>query len=241
LGCASGALLHAGSANDNERIRKAVVGANRERAPRMGPPMERESIAQCTRRPHTPRPMTRPCRLVLVGMMGSGKTSVGRLLAKRTGWPYADNDELLLQLVGKTPRELLSQDGEAALRESESAALRMGLAMPEPSIVSAAGGTILDPENRRDLQAAGLAVWLKAGPAAIQQRATGAPHRAWLDTGGLEWIRDAVAERDPLYASVADLTIEVDRRSSRQVARDVLTWLPTADTCHAFLPAVDQP
>src|SRR5207253_10073933 len=97
-----------------------------------------------------------------------------------TGWPYADNDELLLQLVGKTPRELLSQDGEAALRESESAALRMGLAMPEPSIVSAAGGTILDPENRRDLQAAGLAVWLKAGPAAIQQRATGLPTaRGW--------------------------------------------------------------
>ena len=124
--------------------------------------------------------MKRPCRLVLVGMMGSGKTSVGRLLAKRTGWPYADNDELLLQLVGKTPRELLSQDGEAALRESESAALRMGLAMPEPSIVSAAGGTILDPENRRDLQAAGLAVWLKAGPAAIQQRATGLPTaRGW--------------------------------------------------------------
>jgi len=184
--------------------------------------------------------MTRPCRLVLVGMMGSGKTSLGRLLAKRTGWPYADNDELLLQLVGKTPRELLSDNGEAALRESESAALRMGLATPGPSIVSAAGGTILDPQSRRDLQAGGVVVWLKAGPAAIQQRASGAPHRAWLDTGGIAWIREAVAERDPLYASVADLTIEVDRRSSRQVARDVLTWLRKVDTCRAFLPAGDQ-
>jgi shikimate kinase len=174
-------------------------------------------------------------------MMGSGKTSAGRLLAKRTGWRYADNDELLMRLVGKTPRELLSEDGEAALRESESAALRMGLATPEPSIVGAAGGTILDPENRRDLQAAGLAVWLKAGPAAIHQRATGAPHRAWLDIGGLEWIREAVAERDPLYAAVADLTIEVDRRSSRQVARDVLSWVREVDDCRAFLPAPDQP
>src|SRR6266567_6482427 len=79
LGCVSGAALHAGSANKNDRITKAVLGANRERAPRMGPPMERESIAQCTRRLHTPRPMERPCRLVLVGMMGTGKTSVGRL------------------------------------------------------------------------------------------------------------------------------------------------------------------
>jgi len=172
--------------------------------------------------------------------MGSGKTSVGRLLAKRTGWPYADNDELLLQLVGKAPRELLSEDGEAVLRESESAALRMGLATPEPSIVSAAGGTILDPQNRRDLRPAGLVVWLKAGPAAIHQRATGAAHRAWLDTGGLEWIREAVAERDPLYASVADLTLDVDRRSSKQVARDVLTWLREVAPCRAFLPDAGQ-
>jgi shikimate kinase len=185
--------------------------------------------------------MARPCRLILVGMMGTGKTSVGRLLAKRTGWPYADNDELLLQLVGKAPRELLSEDGEAVLRESESAALRTGLVVPEPSIISAAGGTILDPQNRRDVQAAGLVIWLKASSATVQQRATGAPHRAWLDTGGLAWIRDAAAERDPLYASVADLTIEVDRRSSRQVARDALTWLRKVDPCRAFLPAVDQP
>jgi shikimate kinase len=185
--------------------------------------------------------MARPCRLILVGMMGTGKTSVGRLLAKRTGWQYADNDELLLQLVGKTPRDLLSEDGEAALRDAESAALRTGLLTPEPAIVSVAGGTILDPENRRDLQAAGLVVWLKAGPTAIQQRATGAPHRAWLDTGGLDWIREAVVVRDPLYASVADLTIEVDRRSSRQVARDVLTWMGQVDACRAFLPPGDRP
>jgi shikimate kinase len=184
--------------------------------------------------------MARPCRLILVGMMGTGKTSVGRLLAKHTGWQYADNDELLLRLVGKTPRELLAEDGEKALRDSESAALRAGLAMPEPAIVSVAAGTILDPANRRDLLAAGVVVWLKAGPSAIQLRATGAPHRAWLDTGGLDWIRAAVAERDPQYASVADLAIEVDRRSSRQVAREVLTWMGKVDVCRAFLPPGDQ-
>jgi shikimate kinase len=185
--------------------------------------------------------MARPCRLILVGMMGTGKTSVGRLLAKRTGWPHADNDELLVQLAGKTPKELLSEDGEAVLRESESAALRAGLVAPEPSIVSVAGGTILDPANRHDLRAAGLVVWLKGNPSTIQQRATGAPHRAWLDTGGLAWILDAVAERDPLYASVADLTIEVDRRSSRQVARAILAWMRQVDACGPFLPERDQP
>jgi shikimate kinase len=175
-------------------------------------------------------------------MMGTGKTSVGRLLAKRTGWPYADNDELLRELVGKTPKELLSQDGEAALRESESRALHLGLGSPVPSSVSAAGGTILDPGNRRDLPEAGMVVWLKATAATVGQRATGAgaAHRAWLETGGPDWIRDAVERRDPLYASVADLTVEVDRRSSRQVARQVLAWLRGLDACRDLLPPAPE-
>jgi shikimate kinase len=182
----------------------------------------------------------RPCRLILIGMMGTGKTSVGQLVAKRTGWRYFDNDALLLELAGKTPRELLSEDGEAALRESESAAMRVGLGVPEPGIVSVAGGTILDPRDRRDLREAGLVVWLRAGAAAIEQRATGR-RRAWIDTGGPTWIREAVSMRNPLYASVADLTLDVDRRSSRQVARDVLTWLRHVDTCQRFLSASDEP
>ncbi len=180
--------------------------------------------------------MERPCRLVLVGMMGSGKTTVGRLLAKGTGWRYADNDELLHELVGKTPRELLAEDGEDRLRDSESAALRLGLQYPEPSIVATAAGTILDPENRRGLREAGLVVWLKASPTTVRQRASGAAHRAWLETGGETWIRDAIAQRDPLYASVADLTVMVDRRSSRLVARDIRAWLSGASACRPFLP-----
>jgi shikimate kinase len=185
--------------------------------------------------------MKRPCRVVLVGMMGSGKTTMGRLLATRTGWRYADNDELLHDLVGKTPRELLAEGGEEVLRESESAALRLGLRSPEPSIVATAAGTILDPANRRALGEAGLVVWLKASPATVQRRATGAAHRAWLETGGEAWIRDAIARRDPLYASVADLTLEVDRRSSRQVARDIFAWLRDIAACRAFLPGPDRP
>jgi len=184
--------------------------------------------------------MERPCRVILVGMMGSGKSTVGRLLARRTGWRYADNDELLQGLVGKTPRELLAEDGEERLRESESAALRRGLQSPEPVIVGAAGGTILDPENRRALGEAGLVVWLKASPATVQRRATGAAHRAWLDTGGPAWIRDAIEQRDPLYASVADLTLEVDRRSSKQVARDIFAWFREIAACRAFVPEPDR-
>ena len=184
-------------------------------------------------------PMARPCRLILIGMMGTGKTSVGRLLAKRTGWAYADNDELVLELAGKTPRELLADDGETALRDSESTAMRLGLGVPEPAIVSVAGGAILDPQNRRDLHEAGLVVWFKAGPSTVEQRATGS-RRAWIDTGGPTWIREAVRTRDPLYASVADLTIDVDRRSSKQVARDVLAWLRQVDSCQSFLPAREE-
>src|SRR5256885_1272474 len=180
--------------------------------------------------------MERACRVILIGMMGAGKSTVGRMLARHTGWPFLDNDALLLELVGKTPRALLAEDGEEKLRASESAALRMGLRSPVPSIVAAAGGVILDPVNRRDLQADAVVIWLKANEATVGRRAMGAAHRPWLDTGGAGWIRAAIAERNPLYASVADLTVEVDRSSSKKVAREILDWLRRFEPCQRVLP-----
>jgi shikimate kinase len=170
-------------------------------------------------------------------MMGTGKTTVGRLLARRTGWPLHDNDELVQRLFDATPREILASGGEPKLRAAEVEALAMGLEAPVPCIVGAAAGTILDEANRRQLRDSGVVVWLRATSATVGERTTGAKHRPWLDAGGESWIRDAVAERNPLYASVADVTVDVDGRSAAKVAAEIVDHLRGVEACSRLLPA----
>ena len=150
----------------------------------------------------------RPCRVILVGMMGSGKSTIGRLLSEATGWPYVDNDDLVRESHGATSRQLLAERGEAAMREAESAALARGLGVPEPAIIGVAAGTILDARNRERLDQGGIVVWLRADAETLAARAGGADHRPWIDAGGESWFVDAVKARDPLYAAVSDIVVD---------------------------------
>ncbi len=117
---------------------------------------------------------------------------------------------------------MLAASGEAALRESESRGLALGLESPAPCVVGAAAGTILDDRNRRPLGESGIVVWLRSTAAVLNERAFGAAHPPWLETGGEAWVRSTVAERDPLYASVADVTVDTDGRRAQQVADEIL-------------------
>lgn len=150
----------------------------------------------------------RPTRVLLLGMMGSGKSSVGRALAERTGWPFIDNDALVERATGLTARELLRDRGEDAMREAESEALRVGLAVPAPAIVATAAGTIMRPEDRDRIDDGGLVVWLHAPAPVLAARAAGAAHRPWLDDDPVAWFTQTIEERAPLYRSVADLEID---------------------------------
>ena len=180
--------------------------------------------------------MSGDCRVVLVGMMGSGKTTVGRLVAARTGWRYHDNDELVARLFGTTPREILAGQGEAALRRAESEALALGLEADPPCIVGAAGGTILDDANRERLRRSAFVARLRASAEALEARSTGGAHRPWIDTGGRAWIRSTRETREPLYASVAHITLDTDGRTPDAVASDLLAALAERDACRAHLP-----
>lgn len=167
----------------------------------------------------------RPTRVLLLGMMGSGKSSVGRALAARTGWPFIDNDALVERATGLTARELLRDRGEAAMRAAESQALRTGLSIPAPAIVATAAGTILRPEDRHRMDDGGLVVWLHAPVEVLAERAAGATHRPWLDDDPIAWFTRTIEERAPLYRAVADLEIDTGMTDPDAAAEQVLERL----------------
>ena len=167
-------------------------------------------------------------RIVLVGMMGSGKTTVGGILARRLGWPFHDNDAMLRQLFAATPRELMTAGGEAAMHSAELTALSAALAMPPPAVVAAAGGTILDPESRSEVAGAGLVVWLRMAAGTVVARSARGDHRPWPDDDRAAWIARAVKERENLYAEVADLVVDADDTSPAAVVDRIIRKLAEA-------------
>jgi shikimate kinase len=156
----------------------------------------------------------RPGHVVLVGMMGSGKTTVGRLLAGRLGRPFFDSDEMIEARTGHTVAELFEAIGESGFRAEEAAALADGLADAVPAVIAAAGGTVLDPTNRRLIRQAatdgGLVVWLHTDISVLAERVVSGTHRPLLADDPRSNLKRLFALREPLYAEVADLRVESD-------------------------------
>jgi shikimate kinase len=167
---------------------------------------------------------TRPqgVRWILIGQMGSGKSSVGQALAERTGWPFFDNDVLVERATGRTPRQLLAESGEASMRAAEAAALRHGLALEAPVIVALAAGTILDPEHRALASRSGFVAWLRAPVEVLTARAAGASHRPFVERDPSLWFARAAAERDALFAAIADVEVDTSRLAPAAAADAIL-------------------
>lgn len=180
-----------------------------------------------------------PCRVILLGMMGSGKTTIGRALAERIGWPYHDNDALLARATGRTAREL-AVDGQAALREAEGTALRLAMREPEPSIVAAAAGVVLDPALRAELARAGIVAWLHAPPHVLAGRAARGTHRPWLSDDAIGWMRSAAAEREPLYRQVATLEVDTSGAGVGEAVGRLLAELVARGCVDDAGPALDE-
>ncbi|MCV0402715.1 MAG: AAA family ATPase [Chloroflexi bacterium] len=172
-----------------------------------------------------------PCRIVLIGMMGSGKSTIGRLLADATGWPYLDNDELVRRAQGATARQIAARDGEEDLRAAESAALAIGLEADEPCVVGVAAGTVLDEADRRRMRDAAIVVWLDADPATLARRAAGSRHRPWLDGDAETWMRRTLDERLPLYRSVADIHVDTGSNTPQASVDAMLDALDARSAC----------
>ena len=161
--------------------------------------------------------------LVLVGMMGAGKSSVGRVLARKLDRPLLDSDELIEQQTGRTVREIWMTDGEAAFREMETGTLVDALNDDEPSVVAAAGGVVLSAANRTALtESDAHVVWLLANVDVLIDRVKNGSHRPLLDDDPEVMLRAMHQDRDDLYREVADAIVSVDNRSVHDVAQAVL-------------------
>jgi shikimate kinase len=163
-------------------------------------------------------------RVLLIGMMGAGKTTVGHALSARLGWPYLDNDELLARAVGKDTRRVQEQDGQAALRRAESLALTVGLSVEAPVIAAVAGGVVTDAADRDRLRRGGFVVWLRADIETLVARVRGTD-RPWLGGSPETAMRELYAGRAPLYEEVASLIIDVAGSTPEATAETIAVAL----------------
>ncbi len=161
--------------------------------------------------------------VVLVGLMGTGKTTVGRALAERLHRRLLDSDLLIEARTGRTVRQIFQDEGEPAFRALETEVLIEALAQTTPSVIAAAGGVVLSEQNRRALKAApAKVVWLRAEPDSLVDRVRSGGHRPALDDDPAGTLRRMHQTREPLYREVADMIVSVDGRSVHDVAEAVL-------------------
>ena len=162
-------------------------------------------------------------RVLLLGMMGAGKTSVGRALAARTGWAYRDNDSLVAEIAGVPTAELLDRDGVEAMRDAESAALRRAIDDPGPLVAGVAGGTVERPDDVALLRSTdALVVYLHAPVEVLVARVGDGAGRPFLQPDPETALRRLFDGREPLYREVADLVVDTTTGSAEDHAEQVL-------------------
>jgi shikimate kinase len=163
-------------------------------------------------------------QVVLVGLMGSGKSTVGALVAARTGRVFVDVDIVIARETGKTVRELWEEGGEAAYRKLESDAVLRVLAGGTPSVLAAPGGVVLNPAVRAAL-AGHFVVWLRTRPTTLAGRVQVGDHRPLLGDKPADVLAVMADERSDLYRQVATAVLHTDDRAPDAVADAVVGLL----------------
>lgn len=177
--------------------------------------------------------MKPPSNIYLVGMMGAGKTTVGRLLARRLKLRFVDSDHEIEARCGVKIPLIFEIEGEAGFRQRETQAVAELTAL-DGIVLATGGGAVLSRANREHLAARGTVVYLRAHPEELYDRVRHDRNRPLLATADpLGRLRSLYTERDPLYREVADIVMETGAQSVQGLCRSLLgklqeTWKTSA-------------
>ena len=163
--------------------------------------------------------------IALVGLMGTGKSTVGELVAKRLDLPFVDGDIELTALTGRTAHEIAEQEGVEALHQLEAAVAMDVLALEAPVVFASSASTILSRAVRDALRGRATVVWLHAPTITLAKKLRGKPHRPDLVPDAAEALARMADERSPLYAELADVDYDTFGRDSEDVAEAILDAL----------------
>jgi shikimate kinase len=180
----------------------------------------------------------------LVGMPGSGKSTVGRHVARQLGLPFVDTDHLIEQRIGCSIREYFELHGEPAFRDVESEVIEQATATGEQRVIATGGGAVLREANRIALRERGTVMYLRTTPEDLGRRLRHDTHRPLLQQGGgdaLQRLRQLFQERDPLYRRTAHYVIETQRPSVHTLVNMVLMQIELAGLGRHDRDAAAQP
>jgi shikimate kinase len=156
--------------------------------------------------------------IVVTGLMGAGKSTVGHALAERLGWRFSDSDTEISARSGLTVRELHQRDGVSAMHDAEARHLDEALRSPEHSVICAAASVIDRPACRVAMQADGvLTIWLRGSPVTLAERFQSETHRPVFEGSPATFLATQAAARDARYRKTASLIVDVDGRTPSEV------------------------
>lgn len=163
-----------------------------------------------------------PFNIVLIGFMGSGKTSVGEELSKLLEMDFIDTDSLIIEKTGKTINEIFQNQGEDYFRQLETETIK-NLRSRSNTIISCGGGVVLNPENIENLKENGKIIWLKAGPEEIYKRISSDKTRPLLeDDFGVEDLREKLELRLSLYEDSRDIEVDTDGKTVYEICQEIV-------------------
>ena len=169
-------------------------------------------------------------KIACVGLPGSGKSTVGRQLAKRLSLPFIDSDQVIEQRIGSSIREFFEREGEASFRELERSILDELTRSPQACVISTGGGAVLLPGNRKNLHERAIVVYLHAPPDEVFRRLRHDRNRPLLQVmDPLGKLHDLYQLRDPLYRETAHIVIETGRPSVSALVNQIVSQLERFD------------